>query len=116
MPKTEIVRNLLSGQEATVIGPGSLKFEAAAQALPKAATATKTAMGGGTVLVGKGAGLSQGMATAGGGATAKSVTASLMSGKVLGVSLGSLNPWVLLAIGGGVGYLYAKRKFPRLVW
>ncbi len=114
MPKAELVQNLLPGQEATVFGPGTLKFEAI-NALPKAAVATKTA-GGGAVAIGKGATAGKGMAMATGSGAAKSVPASLLSGKVLGLSLGSLNPWVLLAIGGVGGYMYARKKFPRLVW
>ncbi len=117
MPKAEIAQNLLPGQEATVFGPGTLKFEAI-NAIPEQAVTAKAT--GGAVTLGKGAAAGKGMgmtmATGGGGAAAKSLPASLLSGKVLGVSLGSMNPWILLAIGGIGGYMYAKRKFPRLVW
>ncbi|MBF0400071.1 MAG: hypothetical protein HQL90_04825 [Magnetococcales bacterium] len=113
MPKVEVVKMLMAGEKATIAGPGLVKFEAMAGGLA-APHAVGTA-----AMAGKAAGAGQ-MAANGfvvtSATTANSVPASILSGKVLGFSLGSLNPWVLLAMGVVGGYMIAKKKYPKLVW
>ncbi|MEO5349393.1 MAG: hypothetical protein H7836_07090 [Magnetococcus sp. YQC-3] len=107
MPQIEVAKMLMAGEKATIVGPGVVKFEAVAQGL-----------GGAGAMAGKAAGVG----AAGKGivvtsaATASSVPASLLSGKVLGFSLAGVNPWLLLAAGLLGGYMIAKKKYPRLVW
>lgn len=107
MAQTEFAQFLMAGEQATIVGPGVVEFKALA---PGALTA-KTLGGAGAV--GAGGAVGQGFVTT---AAAKSVPASLLSGKVLGFSLASVNPWMLLAVGITGGYMLAKKKYPRLVW
>ncbi|MBF0144744.1 MAG: hypothetical protein HQL84_01965 [Magnetococcales bacterium] len=44
------------------------------------------------------------------GTIAKSIPAKLISGKILGLSLGAVNPWILLGLGAVGGYYYCRRK------
>ncbi|MBF0358742.1 MAG: hypothetical protein HQL70_09040 [Magnetococcales bacterium] len=116
MPLNEITAVVPAGEQMTVTGPGVLEFK-----IPKVAAATMPAAGAGkgaaaagTTKLAVGAGGMAGGAgqstVVAGGTSAKSVTASLMSGKVLGFSLGAVNPWLLLGIGAIGGYYYFKKK------
>lgn len=111
MPKVEVVKMLMAGEKATVVGPGLVKFEALAHGIGGGAQAA----GVGAKAVGAGQVATNGFAVTS-AASASSVPASFLSGKVLGFSLGSLNPWVLLAAGVVGGYMIAKKKYPKLVW
>ena len=111
MAQTEFAQMLMAGEQATIVGPGVVEFKA----LTPGAVAANTV--GGAKAMGAGGAIGKGaIVTTTGAASAKSVPASIASGKVLGFSLGSLNPWILLAIGIGGGYMLAKKKYPRLVW
>jgi hypothetical protein len=116
MPINEITAVVPAGEQMTVTGPGVLEFKIpkiAATTVPAAgagkgaAVAGTTKLAAGTGAIGGGVGQSTVVT---GGASAKSVTASLMSGKVLGFSLGAVNPWLLLGIGAMGGYYYFKKK------
>ncbi|MBF0160945.1 MAG: hypothetical protein HQL88_01525, partial [Magnetococcales bacterium] len=98
----EIAKMLMAGEKATIVGPGVVKFEAMAQGLGGA-----KAVGAGVAATGQAAGVGAGQMVVT-SAGASSVPAGLLSGKVLGFSLGSLNPWVLLALGIAGGYMIAK--------
>ncbi|MBF0381775.1 MAG: hypothetical protein HQL69_12195 [Magnetococcales bacterium] len=118
MPVKEIVTTLKKGEVVTVMGPGTLEFQA-----PKVATVAAKAAGAkgaaatgaaATTTVGTtgaagaaGAGKTAAMTT---GASLKALPASLMSGKVLGFSLGAVNPWLLIGVGAVGGYYYCKKK------
>ena len=104
MPQVEVAKMLMAGEKATIVGPGVVKFEAV--------------RGIGAAMAGKavGAGAAAGKGIVVTSATASSVPASLLSGKVLGFSLAGMNPWLLLAAGVLGGYMVAKKKFPRVVW
>ncbi|MEO5362325.1 MAG: hypothetical protein H7838_01685 [Magnetococcus sp. DMHC-8] len=108
MPQVEIAKMLMAGEQATVVGPGVVKFEAMKLGGAQMAGAAGKAVGAAHVA-------GNGMVVTS-TATASSVPASLLSGKVLGFSLGSLNPWVLLAVGVVGGYMLARKKFPKLIW
>ncbi|MEO5339691.1 MAG: hypothetical protein H7837_04110 [Magnetococcus sp. MYC-9] len=111
MPKIEIAKMLMAGEKATIVGPGVVKFEAVAQGMGGAKAV------GAAAVAGKGAGVvGAGNMVVTSATAASSVPASLLSGKVLGLSLGSLNPWVLLAVGVLGGYMVAKKRYPKLVW
>ncbi|MBF0453965.1 MAG: hypothetical protein HQL72_03995 [Magnetococcales bacterium] len=122
MPIQEIVTTLKNGEAVTIMGPGTLEFKApklAAVAAKTAGGAKGAAVAGGTATAAAGATTTGGMTTTtamgktaavSGGAAAKSIPASLMSGKVLGLSLGAVNPWLLLGAGALGGYYYCKRK------
>ena len=118
MPQTELVQTLLAGEKATLTGPGLLEFKTVNMVPHVAAvTTTKTAGGGMAVLTKGGVAAAQGGSVVTGTATsAQSVSASLLKGKLLGFSLGSVNPWLLIAGGALITYLYTKKKWPRLVW
>jgi hypothetical protein len=115
MPIQEIVTTLKTGEAVTIIGPGTLEFQAPKVAAVAAKTAgvkgavatgaatTTTAVG----TAGTGAGQTAAMTT---GASLKALPASLMSGKILGLSLGAVNPWLLLGAGAVGGYYYCKQK------
>jgi hypothetical protein len=115
MPVQEFVAVLPAGEQMTVTGPGVLEFK-----IPKVAAATMQtgAAAGGKGVAAAGTAAGTGVAAAGagqstvvaGGASAKSMTASLMSGKVMGFSLGAVNPWILLGVGALGGYYYFKKK------
>jgi hypothetical protein len=120
MPVQEIVAVVPAGETMTVTGPGVLEFK-----IPKIATATMqtgatagkgaaagTAAAAGTnIATGAGGVSGVGQSTVmAGGASAKSVTASLLNGKILGLSLGAVNPWILLGVGALGGYYYFKKK------
>ncbi|MBF0192956.1 MAG: hypothetical protein HQL71_00300 [Magnetococcales bacterium] len=115
MPVQEIVTTLKTGEAVTIMGPGTLEFQA-----PKVATvAAKAAGAKGMVATGAttagAAGATTGAATSQtaamtSGATLKALPASLMSGKVLGFSLGAINPWLLIGVGAVGGYFYCKKK------
>ncbi|MBF0444663.1 MAG: hypothetical protein HQL68_03675 [Magnetococcales bacterium] len=117
MPIKEIVTTIKKGETVTIMGPGTLEFQA-----PKVATvATKAAGGttfGGFSATGQGGMATTGPASAGTaqsaalvkGSTLKTIPASLMKGKILGLSLGALNPWLLLGAGAVGGYYYCKKK------
>lgn len=105
MAQTEFVQMLLTGEQATIVGPGVVEFKTLAQG-----TLPTKAMGTGG-MVGKG------IITTTGTASAKAVpAASIFSGKFLGFSLASVNPWMLVAIGVAGGYMLAKKRYPKLVW
>lgn len=110
MPKVEVVKMLMAGEKATIVGPGLVKFEALARGVGAAQAA-----GVGAKVAGAGQMAGNGFVVTS-AASASSVPASLLSGKVLGFSLGTLNPWVLLAVGVVGGYMIAKKRYPKLVW
>ncbi|MBF0383211.1 MAG: hypothetical protein HQL69_19485 [Magnetococcales bacterium] len=120
MPVEEIIAVVPAGETMTVTGPGVLEFKipkvAAATmqagAAGKGAAATGTAAAAGTNIA-TGAGGVSGVgqsAVVAGSTSAKSVTASLLNGKVMGLSLGAVNPWILLGVGALGGYYYFKKK------
>ena len=113
MPQVEVAKMLMAGEKATIVGPGVVKFEALAHlgGAKAMGAGVGTAMAGGHA-VGAGTGNMMVASAASGGA----MPASLLSGKVLGFSLGGLNPWVLLAMGVLGGYIIAKKRYPKLVW
>ncbi len=115
IPAQEITTTLMPGETVKVVGPGILEFKASKMAaLGNAAAgggavAAKGAAAGGVI---GGAGTGAGTMMAAGGVTttaAASPVSGLASGKVLGFSLGTVNPWVLLAVGAVGGYMYFKR-------
>ncbi|MEO5334197.1 MAG: hypothetical protein H7839_19460 [Magnetococcus sp. YQC-5] len=108
MAQTEFAQILKAGEQALVAGPGVVEFKTLA---PGAINAP--ALGGAKAV---GTGVGKGIITTTTAASAKSLPASFLSGKVLGFSLASVNPWALLAIGVAGGYILAKKKYPRLVW
>lgn len=110
MPQTEFAQILMAGEKATITGPGIVEFKMlGAGALPtKAVGAINT--------VGAGGAAGKALITTTGAGAAQSVPASFFSGKVMGFSLASLNPWVLVALGVAGGYVIAKKRYPRLVW
>ena len=119
MPVEEIIAVVPAGETMTVTGPGVLEFKipkiAAATmqtgASGKGAAAAGTAAAGANVATGAGGVSGVGQSTVmAGSASAKSVTASLLNGKVLGLSLGAVNPWILLGVGALGGYYYFKKK------
>ncbi|MBF0193742.1 MAG: hypothetical protein HQL71_04250 [Magnetococcales bacterium] len=120
MPVEEIIAVVPAGETMTVTGPGILEFK-----IPKVAAATMQTGAGaaGTGAAGAATGAGANFATGAGGVSgvgqssvvagstsAKSVTASLLKGKVLGLSLGAINPWILLGVGAVGGYYYFKKK------
>jgi hypothetical protein len=113
MPIQEIVTTLKTGEAVTIMGPGTMEFQApkvatvaakAAGAKGAVATGAATTTAGAT---GAGVGKTAAMTT---GASLKALPASLMSGKVLGLSLGAINPWLLIGAGAVGGYYYCKQK------
>ncbi|MEO5376618.1 MAG: hypothetical protein H7832_02360 [Magnetococcus sp. DMHC-6] len=83
--------------------PGLLEFKASqAPLLSKAAGAGVVSKGG--------VAMGQTLSMASSGATAQSLPASLISGKVLGFSLSAVNPWILLGVGAAAGYWYFKKR------
>lgn len=113
MPQTEFTQMLMTGEKATIVGPGVVEFKTL---LPGAAVPTAAKTAGAAKAMGAGGIATQGFVTTTGATAAKSVPASILSGKVFGLSLGTLNPWVLLGIGVVGGYMVARKKYPRLVW
>ncbi|MBF0368655.1 MAG: hypothetical protein HQL52_04280 [Magnetococcales bacterium] len=119
MPRAEIVTTLAAGEKVTVIGPGTLEFQtpkilAGAKAAGAGAGAGAGAAGaGGAAVMGKGAaatGVAQGGIMTSSAVGAQAFPASLASGKVLGLNLAAMNPWVLLGIGAIGGYYFFKKK------
>ncbi|HIJ85792.1 MAG: hypothetical protein HW380_3480 [Magnetococcales bacterium] len=45
-----------------------------------------------------------------GGTAAKVFPAKLVSGKIFSLSLGAVNPWILLGLGAVGGYFYCRKK------
>lgn len=119
MPVNEIVTTLKAGEAVTVMGPGTLEFQAPKIAAAAAKMAGGTAVGtkgvaaaGGAAAMGNTTvfGAGQIASTTASGGAASSIPASLMSGKVLGLSLGTMNPWFLLGVGALSGYYYCKKR------
>ncbi|MBF0589691.1 MAG: hypothetical protein HQL53_11245 [Magnetococcales bacterium] len=124
IPAQEIVTTLMPGETVKVVGPGILEFKATKMAaLGNAAAGGAVGAGagaggvaaGGVVAAGGGTGAAVGggnmMMTAGGMTTATATPVSkLLSGKVLGLSLGTVNPWILLGVGALGGYMYFKKS------
>lgn len=110
MAQTEFAQILAAGEKATIAGPGVVEFKTIAPAM----FPTKTVAG--TKAIGAGGMAGKGIITTTSAASATAVPTSILSGKVLGFSLASVNPWVLLAVGLAGGYMLSKRRFPKLVW
>jgi hypothetical protein len=112
MPIQEIVTTLKTGEAVTIMGPGTLEFQAPKVAAVAAKTVggakgTAVAAAGAAGAAGSAAGQTAALST---GATLKAIPASLMSGKILGLSLGALNPWLLIGAGAVGGYYYCKKN------
>ncbi|MEG3640765.1 hypothetical protein [Magnetococcus sp. PR-3] len=100
MPVNEMMAKLQAGETFIAPAPGTVEFVAAPQAAPVAKVAA--AKGAGAAMVPAAA-----TTTAAG---AQSMPVALLSGKVLGFSLGAVNPWLLLGVGALGGYYYCKKK------
>nr|CRH04747.1 Conserved protein of unknown function. similar to magnetosome protein Mms6 from AMB-1 [Candidatus Magnetococcus massalia] len=101
MPVNEMMAKLQAGETFIAPVPGTVEFVAAPQAAPVAKVAAAK---------GAGAAMLPAATTTTTAAGAQSVPVALLSGKVLGFSLGAINPWLLLGAGALGGYYYCKKK------
>ncbi|WP_041641191.1 hypothetical protein [Magnetococcus marinus] len=99
MPVNEVIAKLQAGEVFVAPAPGTIEFVATPQTAPavKAVAAKGTAASTAPAV---------GVTTA----SAQSVPATLLSGKVFGFSLATVNPWLLLGVGAIGGYYYFKKR------
>ncbi|WP_085440068.1 hypothetical protein [Magnetofaba australis] len=99
MPVNEFTAQVQAGDTFTAPAAGNLEFTAAPPPAPPvdpaAAAAKPIAMTAVSPVAAP---------------VAQSVPSQILSGKVLGLSLASVNPWILLGVGAVGGYFYFKKK------